>query len=88
MKNRSVILLALTLILLISGCTRKKEMVSTQRFAKQTWNRFDILKFDIPVAREGSYDVLLEASHTTGFEGDIFSVNMIMVTPSGEERIN
>ncbi len=88
MKKGSILFLAMIVMILVAGCSRKKEVVRYHSFAKQTWNRFDVLKFDIPVGKDGNYNVLLEASLTPDFEKEIFAINMLMVTPSGEERIN
>jgi len=58
------------------------------KFKDQTWPSFDILHLEIPVDKERkSYDVSLFIYHTKEYEFDALDFNMLMTTPSGEERI-
>jgi gliding motility-associated lipoprotein GldH len=87
MKRKSFIY-TLLLLLIFSGCKKSNEIVSYHKFPGQTWNRFEKLKFDIPVqAIDKRYDVYFFASHTREYEFDNLDFNMIMETPNGEERI-
>ncbi|MCK9204163.1 MAG: gliding motility lipoprotein GldH [Bacteroidales bacterium] len=80
-------LLILTLFLCFS-CSHKKPYESYHPFEKGNWPRFDIVKFEIPVSKtDGSYDIVLFARLTPQFSYESLNFNMIMNTPSGEERI-
>jgi gliding motility-associated lipoprotein GldH len=75
-------------LFIVSGCSDNNDIVIYKKFPDQTWSRFDILHFGIPVSiPENNYDVFLFVHHTKEFEFDNLDFNMIMATPSGEERI-
>jgi gliding motility-associated lipoprotein GldH len=58
------------------------------KFKNQSWSRFDHLQFEIPVeAKQATYDVVFFIHFTKDYEYDFLDFNMIMTTPSGEERI-
>jgi gliding motility-associated lipoprotein GldH len=79
---------SLWILLIVYGCSDKKDLVVYKTFTDQTWLRFDILHFGIPVnLPENNYDVFLFVNHTKEFEFANLDFNMIMTTPSGEERI-
>lgn len=86
--NKKAFLYGLLIISLFSGCKKNNEIISYHRFNNQTWNRFEKIRFDIPVL-DGNmrYDVFFFANHTREYEFDNLQFNMIMTTPSGEERI-
>ena len=87
MNKKTVIFVLLTLFI-FAGCKKNNEIISYHKFKDQTWNRFEKIRFDIPVMDIGKpYDVYFFASHTRAFEFDNLNFNMIMSTPSGEERI-
>ena len=70
------------------SCSGNDELESYQKFNDQTWPRFNILHFEIPVnSSEKTYDVSLFVRHTREYEFDALDFNMMMTTPSGEERI-
>lgn len=76
------------LSLFCSSCSRNGELISYHTFKDHTWSRFNILRFEIPVdSREKNYDVSLFIRHEKTFDFDAVDFNMIMTTPSGEERI-
>jgi gliding motility-associated lipoprotein GldH len=86
--NKTTILSGFLILFLLTGCTKNKEIVSYHKFNNQTWNRFEKIRFDIPVLDINSaYDVYFFANHTRNYEFDNLEFNMIMTTPSGEERI-
>lgn len=85
---KKVSLYSIFFILLLSGCSKQNEIVSYHKFNDRIWNRFDIIKFDIPVTDvEKPYDVIFFANYTKEYEFDNLEFNMVMTTPSGEERI-
>ena len=78
----------LFILQLFSSCSDKGESMSSLRLKDQTWPRFKILHFETPVESPGTnYDVSLFIRHTKAYEFDALDFNMIMTTPSGEERI-
>jgi gliding motility-associated lipoprotein GldH len=74
----------------IFGCTRPgsgeiREYIS---FENNSWYRFRILSFNLPIEKPGkTYDIHFYAYYTQEFEFENLDFNMIMKTPSGEERI-
>ena len=87
MKNR-ILVYCLLIVVVLSGCKKNHEIVSYHKFSNNIWERYDILKFDIPISEaDESYDVYFFANHTRDYEFDNLRFNMVMTTPSGEERI-
>jgi gliding motility-associated lipoprotein GldH len=78
----------LVMLVLLSSCSNDKDYVIYHRFPKHAWYRYNILQFEIPVERsEKAYDVIFFTRHTKDYPFDNLDFNMIMTTPSGEERI-
>jgi gliding motility-associated lipoprotein GldH len=76
------------IFILLSACSGNRATDYYHRFENNTWQRFDILKFDIPIEKTNtSYDIYFFAHHTRDYEYDNLDFNMDMSTPSGEERI-
>jgi gliding motility-associated lipoprotein GldH len=76
-------------MLVFTVCNPGKSYEVYHKFEKNLWPRFDILKFEIPINEaDKSYDVLLFARLSPQFPYESLSFNMVMNTPSGEERIN
>ena len=71
-----------------TGCKKDQDYVIYHRFDNQVWKRFNILQFEIPVGnKQSTYDVYFFTHITRQYEFDYLDFNMIMTTPSGEERI-
>jgi hypothetical protein len=70
----------------LNSC-RNENITFYHRFDNKTWERFNLLSFEIPVEHPGYYDIRLFARFTTSFRNETLPFNMIMNTPSGEERI-
>jgi len=86
--NKKILIYGFLILLLFSGCKKSNEIIRYHKFNDRTWNRFEKLRFDIPVLDiEKRYDVYFFANHTKDYEFDNLEFNMIMTTPSGEERI-
>jgi gliding motility-associated lipoprotein GldH len=82
------ILICFLIVASLSACKKNDEIIRYHKFPNQTWDRFTILKFDIPVLETGkTYDIYFFAHHTKEYEFDNLKFNMIMETPSGENRI-
>jgi hypothetical protein len=57
-------------------------------FPGNEWARFNILEYNVPISGgDNTYDVLFYVWFTRDYEYDSLPFNMVMVTPSGEERI-
>jgi gliding motility-associated lipoprotein GldH len=81
-------LLVILILVIVSGCSKNNDYVVYHKFKDQTWPRFNILQFEIPVNSTGKiYDISLFVSHSKEYEFDDLDFNMVMTTPSGEERI-
>jgi len=86
--NKRYLLYGFLILLLFSGCKKSNEILSYHKFKDQTWSRFDKITFNIPIIDvDKQYDVYFFANHTKNYEFDNLRFNMIMTTPSGEERI-
>jgi gliding motility-associated lipoprotein GldH len=73
-------------IALIS-CGKPKLFEQYQKFDYQSWNRFNILKFDVPVNDTiHEFDVILAIRHLPEFQVKGFNLNMTIYMPSGEMR--
>ena len=76
------------ILLFFCGCSNNNVEIY-HKFTDHSWSRFDPVPFEMTVnAPEKNYDVYLFIHHTTEYEFDNLDFNMIMTTPSGEERIN
>ncbi len=86
--NNKALVYGLLFLLILSGCKKNNEIIRYHKFNDQTWNRFEKIRFDIPILDiDKRYDVFFFANHTPKYEFDNLEFNMIMTTPSSEERI-
>ena len=86
--NKKAFVYCLLFLIILSGCKKNNEIIRYHKFKDQIWNRFEKIMFDIPVLDiDKRYDVFFFANHTKKYEFDNLGFNMIMTTPSGEERI-
>jgi gliding motility-associated lipoprotein GldH len=80
--------IGMLILLVFCGCSKNDDIEVYYKFKDHTWSRFDPVRIELTVnASERNYDVLLFIRHTVEYEFDNFDFNMIMTTPSGEERI-
>jgi gliding motility-associated lipoprotein GldH len=89
--RRSLTFLALAAaggFLLFAACGRDKTAELYHRFPDGIWARFNLLSFEMPVEKPGEYDISFFARFNREFQYDKLGFNMVMTTPSGEERIN
>ena len=70
------------------SCGSSKSAELYHKFPDKIWERFNILQFEIPINKVEFYDIFLFARLTPDFAYETLNFNMIMNTPSGEERIN
>lgn len=87
MKRLNALFILFSLILL-SGCRQDDTEGIYYPFKNRIWERFNILKFEIPAKpSDKPYSVVLFARYNKDFPYRSLDFNMIMTTPSGEERI-
>jgi hypothetical protein len=86
--SRLLIIFSFLLFIIIPGCRREEGIELYHQFPDKVWNRFNILKFEIPFEKPGTYEVGFFARLTHDFPYPALGFNMIMNTPSGEERTN
>lgn len=86
---RKLLFLILFILFIISNaCRREKPIEYTFQFEKQTWSRFSNVIFTIPLKESNkTYDIIFFARITHDYSHESLNFNMIMTTPSGEERI-
>ena len=81
-------LIYLVILFVWTGCQQDQPNEVYYPFPNQVWQRFNILSFEIPVEQaETPYKVVFFARHNRDFPYKSLDFNMIMNTPSGEERI-
>jgi gliding motility-associated lipoprotein GldH len=86
MKHKFFFLLLF--IAAITGCRSDNATRVYHRFPDRTWYRFNILQFEVPVKGNGEpVNVVFFASLGRDYPFDSLAFNMVMKTPSGEERI-
>ena len=86
--NRTVLIYSILFLFILEGCKKNNEIIRYHKFNDRIWNRYDKIMFDIPVLDvDQRYDVYFYANHTRDYEFDNLEFNMVMTTPSGEERI-
>lgn len=91
MRQTGIRTIKLTVILLIfiSGCRKPAQTEWYHPFSDRNWERFNILRFEIPINDAGeSHNITLFAYLSSEYEYHELPFNMVMETPSGEERIN
>jgi len=77
---------AVTVISFMS-CVNRTEFEQYQKFEKQSWNRFNIIKFEVPVNDiKTAFDITLVIRHLPEFKIKELPVNVTMYMPSGEIR--
>lgn len=78
----------LSVIFLLQACSSENSIEKRITFPAESWQRFDILKFEFPVTEPGkSYDFVFVLRCKKSFAYDDLPLNMVLNTPSGEERI-
>ena len=82
-------LLLIAVILATIGCREDNPNEIYYPFQNEIWQRFNILSFELPVEKaDKPYKIMLFARHNQDFPYKALDFNMVMNTPSGEERIN
>jgi len=84
----SYLFVVMSIIVLMAGCTAEKSQEYYHKFETQAWPRFQNVTFEIPINRiDIPYDIYFFAGLSNEFPFESIPFNMVMNTPSGEERI-
>ncbi len=70
-------------VLLLGSCGQKTVFKEFHRFDNISWDRFDLLKFDVDVQKDQKLDFDLLLRHHTYYPYDYLDVNITFYTPSG-----
>jgi len=77
------------ILIALAACKSEPAYRKIKSLQGNTWNRFDNQVFEIPVNETGkSYDIFLTMKRTADYPYDELPVNVVLQTPSGEERIH
>ena len=80
-----VILVGLSFCMI--SCQHDKTYEEYKKMDKQSWNRFNILKFEVPVNdTQTPTDIILSIRHLPEFQIMELPINMTIYMPSGEMR--
>ncbi|MCX6250300.1 MAG: hypothetical protein NTX61_06065 [Bacteroidetes bacterium] len=75
-------------LIIISGCKKDNDYIIYHKFENHSWYRYNTLQFEIPVLPSPKgWDIYFFVTHANSYSFDNLDFNMIMTTPSGEERI-
>lgn len=86
--NKTFTLFLIFGAIILTSCRRNQPVEVYHIFENSSWQRFDIPTFEVPVTEaEESWDVCFFIRLTRSFPYNEMTINMIMNTPSGEERI-
>ncbi len=81
-------LLFIAVILITIGCREDNPNEIYYPFQNESWERFNILSFELQVEKaDKPYEIVFFARHNQDFPYNSLDFNMVMNTPSGEERI-
>ena len=87
MIRKSLLLLAV-IGLFAGACNNNKTVSRVHKFKNGVWERFEFLSFELPVNdTKTTYDIIIDLRFTAEFPAESLYVNVVMTTPSGEERI-
>jgi gliding motility-associated lipoprotein GldH len=85
---KSPIIIFSLLFLLMVSCKDSRQHEDVHIFSETSWQRFDILSFDLPVkSTTDEYTVMAVIRHTKDFLPESIPMHFIMTMPSGEVRI-
>lgn len=77
---------AVFLLFLLSDCTEHTVFRQYKSFENVSWNRFDILNFDVPVQKGDYLDFDLALRHHTYFPYNYLDANITFYPPGGGMR--
>lgn len=86
--RKPLIILSLLLTFGFISCQKNTVFREFKKFDNYTWGRFDKITFTIPIEDEGiTADIALSIRHLDQYPYDNLPMNIILTTPTGEERI-
>ena len=74
------------LVIILSSCSNEEVFKQYKTFENASWNRFDILLFEVPVKAGDYLNFELALRHHTYFPYDYLNTNITFYLPSGEMR--
>lgn len=90
MKNRFKGLFHISLLFTLvafTTCTQQKFFEQYRKLDQQSWNRFNILKFEVPVKDTiNTFDIIISIRHFPEFSVEELPINLTIYMPSGEMR--
>ena len=88
MKARLHFIIPILLLTTLFACRNDITLSVSKSFDGAVWERFDYLKFDFQIEKPGrEYAVIATVRYTQEFKDEKLPVNVVMLLPSGEERI-
>ena len=79
--------LSFIILLVLMSCSSRPVFEQYHKFSKMTWERFDYVKFNVPVENvDEEYDISLVIRHLPEFQLKTLPINFTMYMPSGEMR--
>jgi len=85
---RKTMLLLAVVGFLAAACDTNKPISQTHKFKNGVWERFEFLNFELPVENsKAPFDISVDLRFTSEFPAESLYINVVMTTPSGEERI-
>ncbi len=72
--------------LLLLGCNNTTIFKDYKKMDNISWNRFDIVEFEVPVKKGKPMDFYLSLRHHTNMSYKFIDVNVTFFTPDGEMR--
>jgi gliding motility-associated lipoprotein GldH len=78
--------ITLAVYLTFTSCQEAAVYREYRKIDNMTWNRFDIIEFEVPVEEGDKLDFYLALRHHTAFPYDKLFVNITFYTPGGEFR--
>ncbi|MCD4698436.1 MAG: gliding motility lipoprotein GldH [Bacteroidales bacterium] len=92
MKKKNILLvisIAFLLLFIVACDTNKKVYEKYHKFDNLSWNRFNILEFEIPIEETGhTYNIYLTIRHIPEFPNKKLLINYAYFMPSGDMRTN
>ena len=84
---KSVFMGVITTLLFLASCSFDSKVFSEYvAIDNMTWNRFNILEFEVPVEQDQALDFHLFIRHHTDFPYDKLYVNITFYAPGGDMR--
>ena len=86
-KTESIFVLLSMAMFLLTSCSNQKVFEEYNKFDNFSWNRFDIVKFEVDFENtETDYDIYINIRHLPEYPYTFFNFNFTINTPSGEMR--